>query len=308
MKQRLGICFVLVLLLCGCASPRETTSGYTFTDDLGREVTVTSWDRTAALMGSFADVWYLAGGQVCAAAEDAWEDFSLDLPEETVNLGRLHGPSQDALLAADPDFVIASSKIAAHLELEETLENCGIAVAYFDIADFQSYLRLLKICTDLTGCQEAYETYGTAQELRIREILEGSEDREAPRVLVLRASAASIRVKNSDGTMLGGMLRDFGCENIADSDASLLENLSVEAIALEDPDRIFFVQTGDDLQSVRENVEALFRDNPLWTQLTAVQTGRVHIMEKELYNLKPNARFAEAYENLARILYGNEGE
>lgn len=34
---------------------------YTFTDDLGREVSVSSCERTAALLGSYADMWILAG-------------------------------------------------------------------------------------------------------------------------------------------------------------------------------------------------------------------------------------------------------
>ena len=44
---------------------------YTFTDDLGREVTIDKPQRAAALLGSFADIWYLAGGEVIASADDA---------------------------------------------------------------------------------------------------------------------------------------------------------------------------------------------------------------------------------------------
>ncbi len=51
------------------------TQGYTFTDDLGREVTVKSADRVATLIGSFTDVWMLAGGNVVAAANDSWESL-----------------------------------------------------------------------------------------------------------------------------------------------------------------------------------------------------------------------------------------
>ncbi len=38
-------------------------------------------------------------------------------------------------------------------------------------------------------------------------------------------------------------------------------------------------------------------------QLKAVQEGRFYTLEHELYNLKPNARWGEAYEKLADILY-----
>ena len=119
----------------------------------------------------------------------------------------------------------------------------------------------------------------------------------------MKVSASTIKAKNTSGTMLGGMLKDFGCINIADSDSSLLENLSIESIIQQNPEKIFFVQMGDNVDGTKKNVEKLFSENPLWNELDAVKNGKVYYMEKELYNMKPNARFAEAYEKLEKILY-----
>lgn len=297
---------MLGLLLCisGCGNQGDKQEeGYTFSDDLGREITVTSHERVAALLGSHADIWMLAGGEICATADDAWEDFHLDLSADTVNLGKTHAPDREGLFSANPDFVIASSKLSGHMELREALEGAGITVAYFDVSDFDDYLRLLKICTDITGNHEIYEQYGTKQQIGINEMLEQHKNQEPQSVLVMRASAASIRAKNSEGTMLGGMLKDFGCVNIADNDAMLLENLSVESILLQNPDKLFFVQTGNDMDEVKENVNQMFDENPLWYELDAVKNGQVYYMDKQLYNLKPNARFLEAYQKLEAILY-----
>ena len=298
--------FILFLFvsfsLVSCGNP-ENGNGKIITDDLGRKVTVKSSERVACLLGSYADLWMLAGGEVCASADDAFEDLALALPENTVNLGSTHNPNAEALLMAAPDLVFASSKLAKHLDLKDRLEAMGISVCYFDVADFASYLRVLKIMTEITGKSERYETYGTEQETRISALLENRKNEEPQTVLVLRASAQSIRAKNSDNTMLGGMLRDFGCINIADGNGSLLENLSVESILLQNPDKLFFIQAGDDMGAVKAAVYAMFAENPLWQQLDAVKNGEIYFMEKELFNLKPNARFYEAYEKLDRILY-----
>ena len=297
------ICMLLsVLFLTACTAQKTFETSHTFTDDLGREVTVASCERTAALLGSYADIWYLAGGTVCASADDAWEDFDLSL-EGAVNLGGTKDLSLESLLLANPDFVLASTNTAQHVEWQETLEQAGITVAYFDVSDFSDYLKMLKICTVLTGNPQRYEEYGETLETRIAETLHQKEGKPPQTVLVMRASAASIRAKNSEGTVLGTMLRDLGCINIADSDTSLLENLSAESILLQNPDKIFFIQTGDDMQAVKENVQAMFRENPLWQELDAVKNGNLYFMEKRLYNLKPNARWAEAYEELEKILY-----
>lgn len=282
----------------------ETDRRITFTDDLGREITVDSPKRVAALLGSYADMWVLAGGTVCGAPEDAFVDFDLALPEDTVNLGETKRLSLELLLSAEPDFVLASTNTPQHLEWQEALEGAGITTAYFDVACFADYLRVLKICTEITGQPERYEKYGTLLEKQIHEILEQNQNREPLKVLVMRASATSIRAKNSQGNVLGEMLESFGCVNIADSDGSLLENLSIESIMLENPQRIFIVQSGDDTEGTKANIEAMFRETPLWKELEAVQNQKLFFLDKHLYNLKPNARWAEAYEELEAMLYG----
>ena len=70
----------------------------------------------------------------------------------------------------------------------------------------------------------------------------------------------------------------------------------------EDPDFIFFVQQGNDLEGVKDNVQSFIHQNPAWKNLTAVKEDRVYIMDKALYTLKPNNRWGEAYEKLEEIL------
>ena len=148
----------------------ETSDAVTFTDALDRTVTVNkSPERVAALLGSFADTWVTAGGTLCAAAEDAWDDFGLTLAD-AVNLGGAHSPNLENLLSADPDFVIASASTAADVEMQQTLESAGITVAYFDVDNFYDYLSMLKICTDITGRKDLYEQNGIKVKEQIEKI------------------------------------------------------------------------------------------------------------------------------------------
>ena len=141
MKRRMFALILLVSLLCGCgnsAAPAATESNasVTFTDDLGRTVTVDAPQRVAALLGSFAQVWMLAGGEVIATADDAWDDLNLDLPEDAVNLGATKALSMELLMSAQPDFVLASTNTRQNVEWQETLEAMDVPVAYFDVVDF----------------------------------------------------------------------------------------------------------------------------------------------------------------------------
>ena len=318
---------LLLLTGCGAASsgpassaggasaaataPADSGAACTFTDDLGREVTLEAAPRrVAALTGSYADIWCTAGGRdtLVASASDAWTDFDLSLGEEVANIGGAMGVSVEELLAAAPDLVLASTNIPSNQEMLPALEAAGVDVAFFSVDTFEDYLRMLEICTGLTGSPEAYQTYGEA----VAEEIEAARARAAAaleeqgpeKVLYIRAAASVVKPKGSSGTVLGEMLADLGCINIADQDQSLLEDLSMEAILAADPDKILIVLQGADPEPAKAQLEGEVLSNPAWQQLTAVREGRVYYMNKDLYHLKPNARWGEAYDHLVEILYG----
>lgn len=305
--KKILLLFLSLLLLTGCGAPPASESpGVTFTDDLGRTVTVDKPQRVAALLGSFADVWVLAGGTLCAAAEDAWEDFGLEL-DDAVNIGGAHSPNLELLLSADPDLVLASSTTASNLDFQDTLENAGIAVAYFDVKHYEDYLRMLDICTDITGRKDLYEQNGLKiqdQIVKIKAQYAADNVPDAQRkVLLIRAAASVIKAKGSTGTILGEMLSDLGCINIADSDRTLLENLSVEAVIQQQPYHIFVVTMGSNSEAAQASLETMLMENPAWSTLDAIQAGRIHYMDKTLFNLKPNARWAQSYQKLYETLH-----
>lgn len=318
MKQ-FYLALALCLLLAGCApstapgassgnaageSTQQETQAVTFTDDLGRQVTVENPQRVAVLIGSYADIWCLAGGKdtLVAAANDAWTSFDLGLGEDVANLGGVKETNLEVLLAAQPDLVLASSNTAAQVDLLPTLEQAGLNVAYFMVSNFDEYLHMLDICTQITGREDCYQQYGQALEEQVEQARQRA-DGSQPKVLYVRATGSSCKVKNSQDSVLGEMLADLDCINIADSQSSLLEQLSLEVILQEDPDFIFAVLQGSDPTDAQRTLDETLLSNPAWQSLTAVKDGRFHVMDDQLYNLKPNARWGEAYEQLAQILY-----
>lgn len=300
------------LLLAACGNsvspsapqnvPAETS--VTFTDDLNRQVTVDRPQRVACLISSFSDIWCLAGGAdaIVAATDATWRYFDLPLRDDVVNLGNTKELDLERLLACEPDLILASGGTDRNVELEASFSAMGLNAAYFSVDTFADYLRMLKICTEITGKTENYDLYGT-QVARQAEAALARQDGSAPSVLYIRATGSSCKVKNSEGSVLGEMLKDLGCINIADRNGSLLEQLSIEAILQADPDYIFVVLQSADPADAQAILQTTLLDNPAWASLTAVQEGRYHVMDPNLYNLKPNAQWGKAYEQLADILY-----
>lgn len=313
--KRLCLLFALLLLLTACQTPPEpveeakpsSSKAVSFTDDLGQEFELEPPQRVAAMIGSFADVWCLAGGKdtLAAAAGDAWTSFDLGLGEDVTDLGAVKDPNLEVLLAAEPDLILASVNTAADLELKDAFARAGIPAAYFEVDCFDDYLRMLEACTRLTGQPERYETCGEDVRAQV-EAAVARQDGSAPRVLYVRASGSGCKAKGSEGSVLGEMLADLGCVNIADG-GGLLENLSLEGIIAGDPDYIFAVLQASDsnVEKAQASLEAALLSNPAWSGLRAVEEGQFYTLDHHLYNLKPNARWGEAYEQLADILYPN---
>ena len=300
--------FATISTVAACSNKVPTAeNAITFIDALGREVTLEKEpQRVAALIGSFADVWMLSGGSVCAAPEEAWTDYHLDLPD-AVDVGGAHSPNLELLLSSEPDFVIASASTASNVEMLEILESAQITVAFFDVDNFEDYLQMLGICTSITGRKDLYERNGMEIQKKIEDIKAAfaqSELTDQQRtVLLLRAHSGAVKAKGSEGTILGEMLSDLGCINIADSDTSMLENLSVESVIRQNPYRIFVVTMGDNRDKAIRNLNQMLESNPAWSELDAIRQDRLHFVDRALFNSTPNARWAESYETLSDIFF-----
>ena len=137
MKNILGAALAGVLLagvlLAGCTATPSADSGaaaeaepppaaIVFTDALGHEVILESWDRVASLYGSFAETWLLAGGTLAGTTEDAVSERGLELGEDVAVVGTVKEPSLEEILALSPDFVVLSADVAGQVKLHGALE------------------------------------------------------------------------------------------------------------------------------------------------------------------------------------------
>ncbi len=305
--KRIALLIIASLLIfmtgCTATSPEVSSSaGVEFKDALGHSVRIADSDRVVAASGSFAQVWLLAGGKLAGATEDAFKD-NLSLPEDVADVGDLHAPSLEAIISLNPQLVILSADISGHTALYDQLAAANIPTAYFSVEVFEDYLNMLKICTDITGRSDLYEQNGLSVQGQIQEIIAKTEGKPAPKILLLRAGAGKVTARNSD-TLAGAMLKDMGCVNIADSETGLLDNLSMEVIIQQDPDFIFVTTMGDSEEKAQQALQDTLLSNPAWANLSAVKNNRYITLQKDLFHLKPNNRWGEAYEKLWEILYG----
>ena len=279
---------------------------YTFTDALGQEITVDNPQRVVTLMGSFAEIWVLAGGAdtLVGTSEDTTDNRDLGIPEQAVNVGTYQNPNMEELLALEPDLVLLSAETVwtdSHVALKDSLAAAEIPAAYFSVTHFEDYLNMLKICTDITGDSAAYEKNGAAVQSQVEQILADTGLEGEPSFLLLITFSGGIRPQSSD-SMTGRMLTELGCHNILDDYPSLLKDFSMEEIIEIDPDYIFVIAMGNSDEETKRALPENVESNPAWNGLTAVKNGKYILLPREQFLYKPNAKWADSYAYLADVL------
>ena len=296
-----------LLLLFGCAAPLETgEKQFSFTDSLENEVFLDKTpENVAVLFSSYAEIWKLAGGEVAVTVGESVERGFASEDTVLVDSGAGKTIDMELLLAARPDFVIGSADIDAQVEACRLLQQARIPAALFRVDTFADYLWMLEICTNITGNAQAYDTYGDKVKGRIDALLEATQAQtvEPKNILFIRAGSqySATKAKRAPDHFACIMLEELGAINIADRADVLLDGLSLEEILLQDPDHIFLTTMGNE-QAAIGYIEELFAQDG-WKELAAVKAGKYTFLPKELFHFKPNARWAEAYELLAKLLY-----
>ena len=300
---------ILILILCmsmlivpiSCDTVADNTDdGYTFYDDLGKEVTVTKNDKIAACHASFADCFLLSGGELCGITEDAVTDHGLKAEGADI-IGTAKSVNKEALVASGATVALLSADLVAHIELRAPLEAIGIKCIYFKVDTFGDYARVMKHLTAITGRDDLYYAHVTLVGERIDEIRSRIPENEDRTVLLMRAYSSGIKAK-SDDNLAGRILKEFGLVNIADLHPSMLEDMSLEHIVAEDPDVIIVLTMGNE-EAALAYLSSGVESNPAFASLKAVKTQSYHILPKDLFHYKPNERWDESYEHLAKLLY-----
>lgn len=273
-------------------------------DGRGQEVTIgKNPQRTIVLYNSFLEIWMENGGSVVGKLEPT---VGQEIPgvEDAEIIGALGAISAEKVISLEPDLIILNSTQSTQLEMISIFEENNIPVLAVDYVGLDDYLKITRIFTALNEREDLFKTNAIDIVEKIDEILSVIPEEKEHKVLLIMASAKSVTARDST-SYVGLMLEDLNTINIADDSGGQLssKNFSMEKILEEDPDFIFVQTTGSDMDATIDRLKEETEANPAWASLSAVKNDRYIILPKDIYMLKANLRYAEAYEKLAEILY-----
>lgn len=275
-----------------------------FTDASGNEAAVKkNPQRVIVLQNSLMEIWYQSGGTVVGRVEESGDKIVEDAMSAEV-VGSIGEPSLEKILSLEPDLVIVAGSYTGQREMIPSLEQNNIQIINLDNDLLEDYYKTVRLFTAVTGREDLYENHVEKIQNKVDEIISKAPSDKDYKAVIMFATAKSITVRDSN-TMVGEMLKDLNVINISDSADSGADTktFSMEKIIQEDPDFIFVQTMGSDLEKITERLKSDALENPAWASLTAVKEDRYIVLPKDLYLYKPNDRYPEAYEGLAKMIY-----
>ena len=274
-----------------------------FVDGRGEEVILKKEPKkTDMLFVSFIDIWMDHVGELIGMVEPS--DEFIPGTENIPTVGKQGSFSLEEIIALEPELVVLSANTKSQMELIPALESNNIEVLVLDYKFKEDYFKIAKVFAAVNNKMELYDTEAGLVKENTQAIIDKAPKENNPKVLVIFATKKAISARTSD-TTVGEMFKDLNVINIADSSNDMLsdKNFSMEKILEEDPDFIFVQTMGSDVEAIQERLEMDAESNPAWSSLSAVKNSKYLVLPKDLYTYKANDRYAEAYEELAKILY-----
>lgn len=304
MKRILVVIVVIQMTFSIISLCEESIS---FLDDSGERILLkVKPKRTAVLFSSFAEMWALSGGEISITVGETVERGFCGKNAILVDEGAGKRIDLEALIMSNPDFIIGSYDILAHREARESLRKMGVPFALFKVESIEDYLRVFEHMTTINQNQEAYQRYAEAVYTDALDVIEKAKryaEASPKQILLIRSGSgySSAKAKTKDMHFAAKMLEELGGINIAEDIPVIIDGLSFEEIYMKDPDIIFISLMGNE-KAAREYMTSLLSGKK-WQALKAVKTGKCYFLEKDLFQFKPNHRWAIAYEEMAKMLY-----
>lgn len=257
------------------------TGVITFTDSLGREFTFEEPIQTVAASGLLSQlvVYSLAPDTLVGWSNEWSEDAQKYIPEKYSSLpliGQLYGSNTEMnpeqLMIADPDVVIdiGDPKDGIAEDLDALGEQTGIPFIHID-ADMATMPECYTMLGELLGMEEEAATYADFCDsiyTRTLDIMEEVGDNKVSVLYLTGDTGMNVIAKGAYHAEIIDLVGDNLAVVESPSSKGTGNETDMEQLMLWDPEVIFF--------SPDSGIYDTVADDPLWSGLQAIQSGRYY--------------------------------
>lgn len=308
----LVVLIAVLLISVSCVAlytPEEQRTEYPLpiTDALGRQVTFEEVPERiiSATPGNTEIIFALGLSEKLVGVTDwcNWPTQVLDMKENgTVSsIGGYWDPSLEVIINLEPDLVFLSGGVYEHTQIAEQLEDAGIkAFVAWKGENITEIYQNIEALGEICDRKEAASDLTQSMMDRV-DYVESIIADQGP-ISILHAVWLDPVYTCGGATFASQVIEMAGGENIfAELDG--WPTVSIEEVIIRQPQVMTITATM--MMYTPEEIIEMLEDDPLWSQVPAVQNGRVYILYgwgEDIFN-RESVRIVDAMEILAKILY-----
>ena len=298
----LAVLMIAALIVTGCSSsstsddesPEEEVSTevlfpITVTDDAGREVTVeTQPQRIVSLAPANTEIVAALGLMDKLVGVTTYCDY----PPEVVDLpkmGDFIGPNHEAIAAAEPDLVLATTGVQA--EAIVALEELGAVVVAVDPQTLEAVFDSIELIGEVTGANLEAAELTADMRADLDEVTEALGD--ADPITCFLEIAQDPLYTAGPGTLLHDLMAAAGGENFVSEEGYV--GYSLEQLVTDDPD-VYLATLGS--MSDPSDIDS----RAGYEKMSSVKAGKVFVLEDNLVS-RPGPRVVEGVLQIAEALH-----
>ena len=297
--SRLAVLVALFALLAACAAPAAPTAtpapakptALTITDDAARQVTIAKPPtRIVSIAPSNTEILFALGLADRIVAVDQFSNYPPEAKQKP-NVGSYMKPNLEALVAANPDLVVATA-IHAKTVIPE-LEARNITVVAIDPKTIDDTYSRIQLLGKITG-QDA-QAERIVGEMRERMNATMAKVKDAPKRRVFFELSPELYTAGP-GTFVHDLIERSAGVNVAADAGQQWPQLSQEVLVQKDPEIILLAD------EVAGESPAKVKARPAWEKIAAVRGDRIVAIDPDIAN-RPGPRLADGLEAVARAVH-----
>lgn len=274
-------------------TPDAADSVLAIVDDLDRRVEFPEPPcRIVSLIPAATEIVFALGAEDCLVGRSTWDDYPPEV-EDIPNVGQAINADVERVVSLRPDLIllIAGSDNARTVD---DFERLGVRSVVFRMNRIPELRNVIDRMGRLLEREGAADSLWSSIQADFRGVRERTAELECPAVYYDVAYPPPITIGR--GSYLDSLIAIAGGRNVFHDIGAPSPTVSLEAIAVRDPDIILFPVSGQ-WEGASNPLE-----RPLWSKLRAVSTGRVRSVDADLlHRLGP--RVGQAVHELERALH-----
>ncbi|HWH43417.1 MAG TPA: ABC transporter substrate-binding protein [Thermoleophilaceae bacterium] len=219
----------------------------------------------------------------------------------TISVDHSAGPDMERLVSLAPDRVLSSPRWSS---FHEAIQDQGIEVHSFDPRSIDELSRQTLLLGGLVGRRERARRLVVRYRSAVRQARERAPTAK-PDVLLLFGTVQGT-LAFLPGTYAADLVRAVGGRVASDrlresGEFAGFAPISLEEVVRRDPDVIIAMTHG--AEGADSTIAERLAAQPAWRDLEAVQAGRVHVTDADLFVASPGPRLPGALRELHRLVH-----